>query len=149
MLSDKSAAFFLAALCSLLYFTSYLSRYTLSVCISEIDRLDLLSKENLGVATMLLFISYGAGQVLSGLLGDKFPPQYVVCIGLIGAALSNLAVPFLITIPAAVAAIWFFHGLCQSMFWPPIVKILATSVPSQYYGSSSLSVSIASHAASR
>ncbi len=147
MLSDKSAAFFLAALCSLLYFTSYLSRYTLSVCISEIDRLDLLSKENLGVATMLLFISYGAGQVLSGLLGDKFPPQYVVCIGLIGAALSNLAVPFLITIPAAVAAIWFFHGLCQSMFWPPIVKILATSVPSQYYGSSSLSVSIASHAA--
>jgi len=147
MMSDKSAVFFLSALCSLLYFTSYLSRYTLSVSISEIDSLGLLTKENLGVATMLLFISYGAGQVLSGLLGDKFKPQHVVCIGLFGAALSNALIPFVIKLPAAVAAIWFFHGLCQAMFWPPIVKILATRLPSGSYGSSSLSVSIAAHVA--
>jgi len=147
MMSDRSATLLLSALCSLLYFTSYLSRYTLSVSISEIDSLGLLKKENLGVATMLLFISYGAGQVLSGLLGDKFKPQHVVCIGLFGAALSNSLIPFVITIPAAVAAVWFFHGLCQAMFWPPIVKILATRLPSGSYGSSSLAVSIAAHVA--
>ena len=146
-MTERSAFLFLTLLCSIMYFTSYFSRYILSVCIAEIDSLNLLTKENLGVATMLLFICYGAGQILSGFLGDKFKAQYIVLIGLSGAALANILLPIIVTSPVGVAVLWGFHGLCQAMFWPPIVKIIASSLPSARYGASTLWVSIAAHVA--
>lgn len=147
ILSPRAAALLLGGLCSVLYFTSYLTRYSLTVCIAEITGQNLMTKEQIGLATMMLFIFYGAGQLLSGVLGDRIPAQRLVLVGLAGAALSNLLLPLLIPYPAAVAVLWGAHGLCQAMFWPPIVKIVASSLPQKYYNGVTLSVSIAAHVA--
>lgn len=146
-LTDRQASFLLGALCSLVYFTSYLSRYSLTVCISEIEQKGILTGEQLGLATMLLFIFYGAGQLLSGILGDKFPPQIIVGAGLIGSGCANLLLPFIVDHPIAVAVLWGVHGLFQAMFWPPLVKIISSGLSMKHYNGTTLSVSIAAHAA--
>ena len=147
VLTNKQASFLLGALCALVYFTSYLSRYSLTVCIAEIEQKGILTNEQLGLATMLLFISYGVGQQISGFLGDKFPPQIIVSAGLVGSGLSNLLLPMIVESPVAVAALWAVHGLFQAMFWPPLVKIISSSLPLKHYAGTTLAVSIAAHAA--
>ena len=147
LLTDKQASFLLGALCALVYFTSYLSRYSLTVCIAEIEQKGILTNEQLGLATMLLFIFYGVGQLVSGFLGDKFPPQIIVSAGLVGSGLSNLLLPIIVKSPVSVAVLWAVHGLFQAMFWPPLVKIISSSLPLKHYAGTTLAVSIAAHVA--
>lgn len=143
----RTAALFLGGLCSLVYFTSYLSRYTFTVCIAEMTGTGLLTKEQAGLAAMMLFIFYGTGQTVSGILGDRFPAERLILVGLCGAAASNLILPLIISYPIAVAALWGLNGFCQSMFWPPIIKLTASFLSKEHYNSVTLAVSIAAHAA--
>ena len=96
---------------------------------------------------MLLFIFYGVGQLVSGFLGDKFPPQIIVSAGLVGSGLSNLLLPLIVKSPVSVAVLWAVHGLFQAMFWPPLVKIISSSLPLKHYAGTTLAVSIAAHVA--
>lgn len=145
--TERGAAVFLAGLCSLAYFTSYVSRYTFTVCVSELTSpsVGLITDGDAGLICMMLFVFYGGGQLLSGVLGDWVRAEYLVCIGIAGAEACNLILPFIIGSPAAVAVLWACHGLIQSMFWPPLVKIVSEHLPRKYFGGSTLAVSIAAH----
>ena len=68
----RGSAVFLAGLCSLAYFTSYVSRYTFKVCVSELTSpvTGFMTDGDAGLVCMMLFIFYGGGQLLSGILGD-------------------------------------------------------------------------------
>ena len=145
--TPRGAAVFLAGLCSLAYFTSYLSRYTFTVCVSELTspEVGLITDSDAGLICMMLFIFYGLGQLMSGMLGDRVRAEYLVCIGIAGAEACNLILPFIIGSPAAVAVLWAFHGVIQSMFWPPLVKIVSSYLPRRYFDGSTLSISLAAH----
>ncbi len=143
---DRSAAILLGGLCSLLYFTSYVSRYSLTVSIAALTGQGILDLTQVGLCTMLLFVFYGAGQLLSGWLGDRLPAERLPAVALIGSGICNAVAPFLVGHPALLAALWGVHGLLQSLFWPPIVKVVATHLPQRYYNSTTLAVSVASHA---
>ena len=90
--TERGAAVFLAGLCSLAYFTSYVSRYTFTVCVSELTSpsVGLITDGDAGLICMMLFIFYGGGQLLSGVLGDWVRAEYLVCIGIAGAEACNL-----------------------------------------------------------
>lgn len=145
--TERGAAVFLAGLCSLAYFTSYVSRYTFTVCVSELTSpsVGLMTDGDAGIICMMLFIFYGCGQLMSGMLGDRVKAEYLVCIGIAGAEVCNLILPFIISSPAAVAVLWAFCGLIQSMFWPPLVKIVSAYLPKKYFSGSTLAISIAAH----
>ncbi len=70
-----------------------------------------------------LAIFYGAGQLVSGYLGDKIKPKYLIACGLFTTALMNLFLPFCTSV-SALTAVWCVNGLAQAMMWPPIVRIL-------------------------
>lgn len=129
--ADKKAVR-ITLLCSLLYFCSYITRKSFAACIVGISSAEGIADYMLSMSVTGLFITYGIGQLVSGYLGDRLPPKYVIAGGLFTSAVMNLFIPFC-TSPWTMLIIWCVNGFAQSMIWPPLVKLLATELNAADY----------------
>lgn len=141
--SSRRMAGTLTALCCLVYFASYLTRNNYSAALAEIIADLSLSKELASLAVTGNFITYGAGQLLSGVLGDKVSPRRVIAFGLIATSFANAAVAVSSSI-AVMTLLWWANGFFQSMLWPPLVRIMAQKLSREEYGPACVLVSGAS-----
>lgn len=132
----------LSFLCPLVYFASYMTRKNYSVVIAEIILSEGISNAQASLAATLSLISYGAGQVISGILGDKFKPQSIITCGLISTTLMNFAMPIAGDVRLR-AVIWFINGFAQSMLWPPLVRIMAATMDKDTYNDVCVNVNVA------
>lgn len=132
----KKSGTLLIALASLVYFTSYLTRLNFGAVLVEFLSATGLSPEVGGLIGSALFFSYGFGQLISGFLGDRLPPQYIILGGIGITAVCNALFP-LLTAPVAFIAVWAVNGLAQAMFWPPLVRILAANFSHERYATAS------------
>ena len=121
-----------AWLCTLVYFASYVMRINFAVMIVKICSEMNLNKSDLSVVLVGLTISYGVGQVVSGMLGDKIKPTDLLFFGVCAAALCNVAMFFCHSVPA-MAVVWCVNGLAHAMLWPPMVKLLASNFNESEY----------------
>ena len=71
------------ALCSLVYFVSYFSRKDFAAVMEGMISEQVIAKSLAGLALTMLFIFYGVGQLVSGYLGDKFRPAYLIILALV------------------------------------------------------------------
>lgn len=134
-------------LCCIIYFVSYITRKNYSAIIVEFVRDTGFPTDKASLALTGLAIFYGAGQLISGYLGDKIKPKYLIAGGLFTTSFMNLLLPFCTNIPMLTAA-WCVNGLAQAMMWPPIVRILTCSFSStDDYKKSTVSVSNSSQIA--
>lgn len=129
-------------LLSMVYFASYLMRKNFSVMLAAIVASG-YEEVALGIVGSAMTISYGAGQVINGILGDKIKPQYMLTCGLFLAAGCNVAMSFCTSIPL-MAAIWFVNGFAHAMLWPPIVRLMAMYMNDTEYGYAAVRISAAS-----
>ena len=67
------------------------------------------------------FITYGAGQLVSGVLGDHISPKKLIFLGLSLTVLMNLCIPFCRN-PYQMLVVWCFNGFAQSFLWPPLIS---------------------------
>ena len=141
-----SPAVWLCALLSLLYFTSYITRLNFSASIAEMVSVGVFTKTQGGVIGTALFFTYGFGQIISGILSDKFDPGKIVAVGLVLTALCNLLFAFSNSLPV-MAVLWGVNGFAQALFWPPIVRILSYYFDDSGYAKGNLAVSYACHGA--
>ena len=133
------------ALCSLVYFVSYFSRKDFAAVMAGMISEGVIARTNAGLVGTMLFAFYGVGQLLSGYLGDKIKPKYLIIIGLSTTAVCNALMPL---IPeGAMIAVWGVNGLAQAMLWPPIVKILSTYLDHDTFVTANLVVTSAAHVA--
>ncbi|MBQ7637288.1 MAG: MFS transporter, partial [Clostridia bacterium] len=131
----------LSILCPLVYFASYLTRKDYSIVMQAIIENEGLLKAQVGQVESLAVISYGAGQIISGILGDRFKPQRLIMGGLGVTVVCNLLMPFT---PAAMRVIvWFINGFAQSMLWPPLVRIMAAVMNEKQYNTVSANTNVA------
>ena len=133
------------ALCSLVYFVSYFSRKDFAAVMAGMISEGAIGRANAGLVGTMLFAFYGVGQLVSGYLGDKIKPKYLIIIGLSATAVCNALMPI---VPEGVMiAIWGVNGLAQAMLWPPIVKILSTYLDHKTFVTANLVVTSAAHVA--
>ena len=133
------------ALCSMVYFVSYFSRKDFAVVMAGMISEGAIDRVNAGLVGTMLFAFYGVGQLLSGYLGDKIKPKYLIMLGLSVTAICNALMPF---VPEGLMiAVWGINGLAQAMLWPPIVKILSHYLDHQTYVTANLVVTAAAHVA--
>ncbi len=133
------------ALCSLVYFVSYFSRKDFAASMAGMISDGAIGRANAGLVGTMLFIFYGAGQLVSGYLGDKIKPKYLIVIGLSATAVCNALMP---VIPEELMiAVWGINGLAQAMLWPPIVKILSLHLDHKTFVTANLVVTSAAHVA--
>lgn len=89
----------------------------------------------LGYIGTTIYLTYGIGKFLSGVLADRCNIRGVMALGLFISSLINLAFPFLpqfqaflgnmgITLPLVALAsfAWGLNGVAQSMGFPPVAK---------------------------
>lgn len=133
-------------LCSLAYFVSYCTRLGYAAGLVEMTRDLAAEKSLLSLGCTGLFITYGAGQFLSGWLGDRIPPRLLIALGLLGASFCNLSLS-LFPVPGFMIGIWCINGLFQALLWPPMVRLMAEALDAEGYRRASKSVSVAANIA--
>lgn len=111
-------------LCWLVYATAYLGRLNFSASLNEMTASGWLTKAQGGVIGTGFFISYGVGQLISGILGDRFRPRGMMALGLAVSGGVNLLVAFQPPF-AGMLALWCLNGLAQSCLWSPLLRFVA------------------------
>lgn len=115
----------------IVYFVSYIGRLNYAASMLEIGKSEGYTTIQLGAVVTALFISYGIGQLISGLIGDYYSARILVGIGLIGCALCNILM-FLSTTYWHLIVIWALNGFALSLIWPPIIKLFSKYMPKDY-----------------
>ncbi|MBQ9544173.1 MAG: MFS transporter [Clostridia bacterium] len=129
----KTKYFFpLTLLCSLAYFASYLTRINYQVLISAISEAESVDKSTASLAITALFITYGLGQLLAGMLGDRIDPRVLIFGGLTFSVAINFILPSMPDV-TSMTLLWGFNGLCRAMIWPPVVKICSSNLNDREY----------------
>lgn len=140
MLSDKKAVNKLALLFTCVYMVSYITRINYGAIISEMVIATGNSKSMMSMALTGSFITYGSGQLVSGVLGDRFSPKKLLSIGLAMTVAMNLLIPFCQD-PYQMLAVWCVNGFAQSFMWPPLVKMMTELLTMEDYSKVSVKVS--------
>lgn len=122
----------LTALCTYVYFISYLSRINLAASMVEIVRSGFAEETLAALALSVNAITYGAGQIISGYLGDRYRPQNVMLCGLVLAGTVNLCVG-LCDGGGLLIPLWAVNGFAQALMWPPMVRILTHHLQPEEY----------------
>lgn len=123
-ITAKKYIFYLVFLCAAIYFISYLTRINYSAVLVEIMNSEGYTKTAASVPLTGLFIVYGVGQLISGVLGDKFSPEKIIFSGLLITCGMNILLP-LCHSTLLMTVVWCINGFAQALMWPPLVKILS------------------------
>ena len=115
-----------------IYMVSYITRINYGAVISEMVASTGISKELLSLSLTGSFVTYGIGQVISGIAGDRVSPKKLVSLGLAVTAGMNLLIPFCGS-PYTMLGVWCINGFAQSFMWPPMVKMLSDMLTEEDY----------------
>lgn len=126
ILKRKDTLLFL--LCWIAYFSTYIGRQNYTAVMAEIIRSEGYLNQTCGLVGTGFFLCYGSGQILSGYLGDRWNPCYMIFGGISISAAVNFLMGVL-TSPEAMIAAWCVNGFAQSMTWSPLLRIFSEYLP--------------------
>ena len=132
-LTKKADITLLAALGWMIYFSSYITRINFGAVLVEFISAEGVLKSEASVITTVLFVTYGVGQLISGYLGDRISPRWLIFLGLTVAVVSNILLPLVSPVIPLMAVIWGVNGMAQAFMWPPLVKILTSALTPEEY----------------
>lgn len=130
----------IAWLSMLVYFASYTTRINFAVMMLKICSDMQVEKSVLAVVVTALTITYGGGQIISGMIGDQVEPKKMIMLGLLIASASNICMILSNSI-VYMTVVWAINGFAQAMLWPPLVRILSTYLSDAEYSYSVVRVS--------
>ncbi len=122
-----------------MYATYYLCRLNFSIAVPALKKFlgggKVTPDSDMMVGTIMtaLFLAYALGQVVNGLLGDRFGPRKVGTIGMVVSATMNLLFGLVGSFPAFVA-IWAVNGFFQATGAPSRIKVLSNWFPPRERG---------------
>lgn len=128
----SKSALKLSLLCALVYFTAYLGRLSYSANIVMVIEAFQIDKATAGIVGTCLFISYGVGQVVNGLLCKFYNPKYSITISLVLSACCNIAVSLVKVNFVYIYVYWFINGYAQSILYSSIIRLLNRNIASVY-----------------
>lgn len=121
-LQDGKYSSLLFWLCWLAYTMTYIGRLNYNASIAEILVAENITKAQAGLISTGTFITYGVGQLVNGMLGDRVSSKWLMFLGLTGSALMNLLMGFSSSF-SVMLVLWSINGFMQSMTWSPVVKL--------------------------
>ncbi len=130
---------------SVVYMISYITRNNYGAIISEMELSTGYARSALSGAITGSFITYGAGQVVSGICGDKFSPKKLLLYGLIVTSAMNALIP-VCNDPYLMVVVWCVNGFAQSFMWPPLVRLMSELFSETDYKHAAAMVSLGGNA---
>lgn len=111
----------LCILCWIAYASTYICRLNYSAVMPDLEKLNVFPESQIAAISSAFFICYGLGQIVSGMLGDRISPRYMIFGGLAVSSLSNIAI-FMVNSFFPFITLWAINGAVQSMVWTPILR---------------------------
>ena len=118
---SKKQAGFLMFLCWFSYTCAYLGRLNYSANLVQIVEEMGITKAQGGLVASFFFFSYGAGQIIHGMLNKYYKPRYIIALGLGLSAVWNLLMP--IASYRMMIVLWTLNGLTQSVLWTTLTRV--------------------------
>ena len=125
-------AIYIGGTCAFAYLAVYIMRNILSAVSPQMLEQNVLTEGALGTLSSAFFIVYAVGQLINGFIGDRIKAHYMVCGGLVFAAVAGV---FFAIFPESVPTATFTYGLSGfflSMVFGPMTKIVAENVSLLY-----------------
>lgn len=110
-----------------LYCASYFIRTCYAATIAPLAEEGIYSKGEIGLIGTAFFICYGVGQLISGLIGDKINPFFMVMFGSVLGAVCCFLIPAAGSLGVLIGE-WAANGLFQSMLWSPILRVFSETI---------------------
>lgn len=137
---EMNPALVIGFLFAAIYTVSYLTRINFGAIISAMEASTGIGKDLLSLSLTGSFVTYGVGQVVSGVLVDRISPKKLMSIGFAVTAAMNLVLPVCIN-PYVMLLLWCINGFAQSFMWPPIVKMMSQLLDDEAYKKAAVIVS--------
>lgn len=113
--------------CWLVYIIAQLGRYSVSANTTLLMDKYGIDHAEVSLPATLFFFSYGAGQMVVGLICGKYNKRIMLSVALALSALSNLLIFFDIDF-RFVKYLWLLNGFAQANLWPSLLLALSQNV---------------------
>lgn len=117
----------------ILYSTVYMTKNCYSAAMADIVNDGIMTKTQTGIINAVFYLVYAPFQIVGGKFADRFRPESLVTVGLIGSAIANTVV-FLNQNYFVMLGAWAFNAAVQFAVWPSIFKIITTELAPRHRG---------------
>ena len=114
------------------YMISYMTRINFGAIVSEMERATGIGKSQLSMSLTGSFVTYGLGQILCGILGDRISPKRMIACGLCLTTGMNFLLPFCQN-EWQMLGVWCVNGFAQAFMWPPLVRLMTEQLTQEDY----------------
>ena len=115
----------------ILYAVVFMTKSCYSAAMASILSEGILTKSQTGLINAVFYGVYAPLQILGGICSDKYNPEKMIKIGLIGAGISNLII-FLNQNYYVMLIAWTFNAVIQFALWPAVFKIVSSQLEPGY-----------------
>ena len=133
----------IGSLCSVSYFAVYIARNILGAVTPQMVE-EGYSEAFIGRISSLYFMTYAAGQLINGAIGDRIKAKYMICIGLLGAGITNLLFSLVASNEFGATIAYGATGFFLSMIYGPMTKVVSENTEPIYATRCSLGYTFAS-----
>jgi sugar phosphate permease len=109
------------------YALVYMTKSSFSGALSAIVAEGALTLTQASMINAAFYAVYTPLQILGGVFADKYSPERLVMIGLLGSAVAN-AIIFLNQNFIVMLLAWIFNAIIQFSLWPAIYKIISSQL---------------------
>ena len=144
-LNNKKVSILLFLLVWLTYVLVAMTRNAASAAIAAIVDEGAMTKSQAGLITSVFYLVYGILQIPGGILADRYKPDRLILIGVIGSGIANAITIINSSYPVIMGA-WVLNALSQFALWPSIIRILSSELEKSHRKMGIFYISIATPA---
>lgn len=111
-----------------MYVLVYMTKYCFSSALAPIVESGVLTKTQAGIIAAAFHVVYAPLQILGGMFADRYNPERMIKIGLLGGTAANLVIFFNQNFYVMLFS-WMFNAAIQFALWPSVFKIMASQLP--------------------
>ena len=110
------------------YGSFYFCRINISAAVPGMQEELGFTKAEIGMILGALKLTYGVGQLVNGLLAERYSARLMLAVGMLCSALINCIFGFF-TALYFLLFVWACNGYFQALGWTPVVRVAANWVP--------------------
>ncbi len=111
----------------LMYATVYMTKNCFSGALAAIVEEGTFTLTQTTFISAAFYLAYAPLQILGGIFADKYSPEKLITIGLLGSAVSNIVIFFSQNYYVMLIS-WVFSAIVQFALWPAVFKIMSSQL---------------------
>lgn len=111
----------------IMYSLVYMTKSCFSGALASIVAEGSLTLTQTSIISAAFYIAYTPLQIFGGIFADKYSPEKLIAIGLLGSAISNVVIFFNQSFWVMLMA-WVFSAIIQFALWPAVYKIMSSQL---------------------